>query len=320
VVEPVGPDVGGVDGPALGLVHGEGVAVLQRGRGTRAVEQVGPRAVVHRDVLLVDGRDGQPGAVEDLPSRSAADRTGDDQLLPERQRQRSTGGGQIGGVRWEPPVVLELLAAEAVEAWTSLLRPARTMAPPGLASLTSCCISASCTRRWSTRGWRPRRDGPRNRRPEGRAGRLGTRRERSSRPRQFAEVGSPRQCRRWRMRCRTRSGATRHWGVGPLQAGYGTEMEAPLSRIVWTSNWAGRWPTRGTPREWRTRSLAALSCRCRQRTQGSSSWAWPWPWPQWWARRATSMPASAGEPLDALCKLGEACVQPRRQDPFYRRK
>ena len=32
------------------------------------------------------------------------------------------------------------------------------------------------------------------------------------------------------------------------------------------------------------------------------------------------LPASAGEPLDALCKLGEACVQPCRQDPFYRRK
>jgi len=32
------------------------------------------------------------------------------------------------------------------------------------------------------------------------------------------------------------------------------------------------------------------------------------------------LPNSAGEPLDALCKLGEACVQPRSQDPFYRRK
>jgi len=44
-------------------------------------------------------------------------------------------------------------------------------------------------------------------------------------------MGSPHKCPRWRMRYPTRSGATRSWGVGPLQAGYDTEMETPLLAI-----------------------------------------------------------------------------------------
>jgi len=32
------------------------------------------------------------------------------------------------------------------------------------------------------------------------------------------------------------------------------------------------------------------------------------------------LPTSAGEPLDALCELGEPCLQPQGQDPLYRRK